>query len=270
MFENIKLICSDIDGTLVDNSRVMGQTVIDTIQKLKKHGYIFGLASGRPLRDVQLTLKDWGASDIYDFIVAWNGCELLDCINNKQYQYNIMSKDEVKEVVDFMSRYECVIHMYYKDQYLTSSNTDRAWYSAFRNKREYVVTNDLSTFYQSDSAGIMFRVNEADMPQIEKEANEFCKGKNYVAFKTQPNLIEFGNRYSNKAYGLRKICEIYNINLKDVMSFGDTTNDNPMFEISYGVCLLNGSDDTKKLAKMITKKTVDENGITDFANEYLL
>ena len=269
MFENIKLISSDIDGTLVDNSRVMNQITIDTLRQIRKRGYIFGLASGRPLRDVQLTLQQWKADDTYDFIIAFNGCELLDCINKKTYQFNTLSKQELKEIIDFMMQFDCNVHMYYQDKYLTSSNTDKAWYSAFRNKREYVVAEDLSMFYQSESCGIMFRVKQENMAQIEKATLQFCQDKNYVGFKTQADLMEFASRDCNKGFALKKIAEIYQISLEDVMSFGDTSNDNSMFEISYGVCLANGSDDSKKLAKMITSKPVGQNGIVDFVNNYL-
>ena len=48
-----------------------------------------------------------------------------------------------------------------------------------------------------------------------------------------------------------------NIALEDVAAFGDTTNDNDMIAISgTGVCMCNGSDDTKAIADFITEKVM--------------
>lgn len=43
-----------------------------------------------------------------------------------------------------------------------------------------------------------------------------------------------------------------------------------MLECCYGVCLVNGSDDTKALAKEITKYTAEEDGLAIWIEENLL
>jgi len=270
VFQNIKLLSSDIDGTLVDKSRQMKPEIINTIKRLKDHGYLFGLASGRPLRDVTKQISAWDALKYCDFIIAWNGCELWDSKTNQAYHYNLLKKEELKQIVEYMSQFDVNTHMYVDDIYLTNKDSDRAWYSAFNNSRVYTVAKDLSAFYQNDNGGIMYRIDPDKMASIEKAAIEFCIDKEYYAFKTQDDLLEFANRNSNKGYALKKICEIYNISLDETMAFGDTSNDNEMLKCCHGVCLVNGSEDTKACAEIITEKAVDEFGFIDFVDKYLL
>ena len=53
--------------------------------------------------------------------------------------------------------------------------------------------------------------------------------------------------------------ELHHIDLADVWVFGDTSNDNEMIRMAgLGICMENGSEDTKQIADMITEKPCDE------------
>lgn len=270
MFENIKLIAVDIDGTIVKTDRTISEKTIKSIEDLRKHGYMFGLATGRPVEDIIEKYKEWNMLKQFDFIIGWNGCELYDDKTKITHKYNYMSKEEIKEIVEFMSKYECTINMYKPNSvYLSSRETDRSWYSAFKNKRTYMVAKSLEEFYDEDNGGIMFRTKEEYMPAIEEDVSRLT-GKNYIGFKTQNDLMEFCHKDCTKGYALKKLAEMYNLNTLDCMCFGDTSNDNEMLRVSCGVCLKNGSDDTKACAKYITDKDCDDDGFADFVYKNLL
>ena len=94
----------------------------------------------------------------------------------------------------------------------------------------------------------MFRVKAEDMPEIEKWVNAH-PSENYLGVKTQSIMMEFCDKRINKAYALKKFCEIHDIKLSEVVAFGDTSNDNEMLQAAgLGVCLKNGSEDTKAIA----------------------
>ena len=52
MIKDVRLVICDIDGTLVKNNRELTQRTKDVIQRLRKHGILFGIASGRPLDEL--------------------------------------------------------------------------------------------------------------------------------------------------------------------------------------------------------------------------
>ena len=239
MYKNIKLISSDIDGTISTSKDYTSKRNIEAIEKLREKGILFGLASGRPVDDVMNKYQKWGMTKQFDFIIGWNGCQLYDDRTKKKYEYNYLTKQDIKEIIELMEEFECNVHMYLPNIYLSSKETDKAWFSAFKNKREFVATNNIEDFYQQDNGGIMFRTTEEKMPLIEKKVN-LITNKNYVGFKTQPDLMEFCHKDCNKGYALKKYCELYNIPLNDCVAFGDTSNDNEMLKVCYGVCLKNG------------------------------
>ena len=268
--KNVKLISADIDGTITSiKSHTTSQRNLDAIKELRNRGVLFGLASGRPLDDVVDKYKEWNLDKQFDFIIGWNGCQLYDDSDGKVYEYNYMSSQDLKETIDFMSEFTCTINMYSKNKYISSEETDRAWFSAFKNKREFVLEENIKKFYEQPNGGIMFRTKLEEMPQIEEKLKTL-KNKNYIGFKTQADLMEFAHKDCSKGYALKKYCEIHNIDLNDCVSFGDTTNDNEMLRVCYGVCMKNGSEDTKRCAKIITDKTCEEDGFSDYIEKNIL
>lgn len=269
-YKNIKVISSDIDGTIVDSSHEIHEVTSKKINELRKRGYIFGLASGRPAIDISNKYLEWGIDSQFDFLIGLNGVELYDVSSNKVISYNLLKKEWIKEIIEEMSVFNATVHMYCGNEYYSSLETERAWYSAFKNKRKFVVV-PIEKFYENDSGGLMFRCDLNRMPEIEKRLSIInSENRGYVGFKTQKDLVEFSNSDANKGYALKKYCEIHNIDLDDVMAIGDTTNDNEMLKVCHGVCMKNGSDDTKALAEIITDKTDSEDGFVDFVDKYLL
>lgn len=269
-FNNIKVISCDIDGTIVDDTRSIREPAVEAINKLRASGYIFGLASGRPVKDLMGKYQEWNVDKQFDFIIGLNGVELYDDKTGKTESYNVLKKEWLKTVIEEMSVFNPGVHMYVGDEYYSSVETDRAWFSAFKNKRKFQVV-PIEKFYEADRGGIMFRCDLERMPEVEKYLNKLnSENRGYKGFKTQADLVEFANDKANKGYALSKYLETYGINNEDCMAFGDTTNDNEMLKCCYGVCMKNGSDDTKACAKTITDKTDKEDGFADFINRYLL
>ena len=269
MYENIKVIVCDIDGTLCETTCDPNEYTLNVIRKLKDNNYKIALASGRAYDDLLTKASRWGLEFQFDFLIGLNGCQLYDDEDKKLYEYNCLTPNELKEIISIMQEFNPNIHMYKPGIYLSSKETDRAWYSAFKNKRIFTVAKSLEEFYDNNYPGIMFRVEAKQMPKIEEKVS-LLKNKNYKGFKTQDTLFEFTNINSSKAYALKKYCQMKNIDMNDVMAFGDTSNDNEMLECCHGICLLNGSADTKAICERVTDKTVIDDGFGHFVEDYVL
>ena len=119
-----------------------------------------------------------------------------------------------------------------------------------------------------ENAKIMFRIKANQMEEVESYFQAH-PSPNYIGFKTQPTLFEFTNIHTDKGYALRQYCEINGLSPEQVMAFGDTSNDNGMLEYSgLGVCLKNGSEDTKAIADVVTDRPCTMDGWADFMEKY--
>ena len=272
MKKNIKLVSADIDGTLLAKGDLnnLRESTKKAILDLRANGVLFGLASGRPYEDVNDIYASWGLEDQFDFLICWNGAELWDEKTKTKYEYNFLSKEDIKDIVEYMEPSNSVVNMYQPGLFYSSKVTEKAVLSAFKTNRTFKLIEDIEDYYRVDNGGIMFRSDDETVIEWEPKIAKFQKGRNFVGFKTQPNLLEFSHKDANKGYALREYCKLYNIDLDDCYAFGDTTNDNEMLKICHGVCLLNGSDDTKACAEFITDKIIEEDGFADYVYKNLL
>ena len=235
------------------------------IEECRRRGIYFGIASGRQLDELNF-YKTWGLENDFELIVGLNGCQLQDNILNKEERYFVMKKEWIKEAFEAMRPFIFNPVMYIGNKMMTNEITEIVKMSASHSKKEIIVAKEESDFYKEDNYKIMFRVDENDMPKIEEHVRNLNL-KNIRAFKTQNTLIEFSSKDVDKAITIEKFCEYHDIDVKDVIAFGDTTNDNGMIKwAGIGVCMSNGSDDTKAIADYICGDVADD-GVAKFIEE---
>ena len=71
----IKLITSDMDGSLLHTDKTMPKGFFELIQKLKQQGILFAAGSGRQLASLQNSFQPV-QKDMY--FIAENGCITID------------------------------------------------------------------------------------------------------------------------------------------------------------------------------------------------
>ena len=269
MFEKTRVVVCDIDKTLVEKYQLLSERAKSVIKTMRENGVYFGVASGRNIRDLQYIIGTWGLNDI-DFIVGLNGSELYDGVNDKTYKYFQMEPEWIKETFEILRPFKNNPVMYYGKAYMCGEYNESVHYSVQYTKADYIVAKSEEDFYQEPNAKMMFRINEKDMPALEERIKLF-ENPNYKGNKTQPNLMEFQHRNASKAYAIEQFCKFHGLTMENVAAFGDTSNDNEMIaSAGVGVVMINGSEDTKALADIITEKPCSEDGWADFIENVFL
>lgn len=264
-----KLVICDLDSTLIVKHQTLTPKAKEMIDTLRNNGVYFGVASGRPLYQIRYSMKSWGYDD-FDVLIALNGSSLWDGIHQKEYNYYVLKKEWIKETIDLMSHFDTNPSVYRNNSQLFLKDDEMVRLYASLTSLPVEIVEKEEDLYAEDTAKIMFRVDEEIMPEVEKWVNEH-PSDHFVGFKTQPGLMEFCDKRINKSYALKNFCEMQNIPLENVMAFGDTTNDNEMLKVAgTGVCMINGSEDTKAIADMITEKSCDDDGWADFMEKHVM
>lgn len=267
--KKIKLVICDIDGTLIVKHETLTPRAKKAINELRQKGIYFGVASGRPLYQIRYSLNEWGFND-FDIIIGLNGSSLWNGIEQKEYSYYKMKKEWIKETIDLMKPFPSNPSIYKENKQLFFKEDEMFRMYAEKTGLEVEVAKSIEDLYQEDNAKIMFRVSELDMPEIEKMVKRH-HSDSFVGFKTSPIMMEFCDKRINKGDALIKFCQMNNISLNEVVAFGDTTNDNEMLiTAGLGVCMHNGSEDTKSIADCITEKNCDEDGWADYMEQHIM
>lgn len=266
---NVKLVICDIDATLVNENKELMPITKETLIELHNKKIYFGIASGRPVDELKQNKIYWNYPYDFDFVMGMNGAELWDNIHQKEYSFFKMKKEWLKETLDLMQSIECTPFVYWKDKILCTRIDDVMLHSAHTSHKELEVVN-VEDLYAHENAKIMFRMKEEDMPRTEKLVAEHSNAF-YHGFKTQSTLLEFCDKRINKGYGLKKICELNDFDLENVVAFGDTSNDNEMLKLAgLGVCMKNGTQDTKDCADDITEYDNNHDGLGLYLKKHIL
>lgn len=259
-----QLVITDLDDTLIVKHQTLTPRAKRAIEVMREHGVYFGIASGRPIEQITPSLEEWGID--VDVILAFNGCHLLDCITGKRYEYFPMKAEWMKETFDLMRPFHVVPNIVVDGMNYFGEDM------GFPEIPHFPVTIvPEEEFYWVDNPKIMWRLyDDKDMPKIEAYVAEH-PSPYYKGFKTGPFLIEFANKNVSKGFALKEFCRMENVDIANVIALGDTSNDNELIiEAGCGVCLANGSDDTKAIADVITDLPCDEDGWADYIEKNVL
>ena len=268
---DIKLIICDIDGTLVNDQRQLSDLTKETIEKIHDKGIRFGVASGRAVSELQHFTNIWNLSFPIDIIIGLNGAQLWDEGQQKIFEYHKMKKEWIKEVLEILKPFDLNPYIVENGELLCARSDWFVEMSSKRNGSKIVIAKDESDFYKEEHAKIMFKISEDKIDDVMAYAKKHIKG-GYMAFKTQPIMLEFTDKRTDKANALKEYAKMNTLRMDEIMAFGDMTNDNNMLIVSgIGVCLKNGSDDTKDSADLITEHTNNEDGFARFLidNNYI-
>lgn len=267
------LIIADIDGTLAGKGQEMMPITRRAFQELHKRGAKLGVASGRPASDTLIKRTQcWDLGFDLDVLVGMNGGQVLDQNTGKYEEFYKLKKEYIKEIIEMMEP-TGLNPFVYKTGYMLSQYLDeRMSASAMRNHEPAIPAKDISELWEEDNAKLLFRL--PDDESLVEGIVAFAKAHPkpyYQSFLTGPMMLEFQDPRVNKGLAVQKYCEENGIDLKDVIAFGDATNDNEMLEVAgLGVCLKNGLESTKAYADVVMDYTCEEDGVGRYLFDTIL
>lgn len=269
MNKDIKLIITDVDGTILTDDKKMPQEVVKAIFKIKEKGILFGVASGRAKLTIDKVMPKYGIGDCIDCVVGLNGnvVSIKDKVNtyypldNKQLSYayeNSKHFDDISFCV-----YDDKINILYGDK--VNSTVEEV---IKINEYDFQIV-DMDKWLDNKSylKCMYIGTNEALMKIYDEVKLIETSGIRFL--KSSTRMYEINSTKVSKAFGIKKICEALNIDISNVMCFGDSENDVEMIsEAGVGVCMANGDDCVKQIANYTTKRDNNHGGLAYFLNDY--
>lgn len=272
MKRNVKLVIADIDGTLVSTDKKMGPLTKQALQELHDKGVYLGIASGRPCGEhLAARAAGWGFDWQFDVLIGMNGGQLWDTVNDKHSVHYPLKKEYIKEIMEFMDPTGVNCYVYRGDSTLVRWDDERMRASSVRNGEPMIVAKNDEEMWEKDNAKLLYRCKNTDEAEVALEMARSHPSENYQFFKTAPVMVEFQDPRVNKGVALEQFCKDNNISLDEVVAFGDQENDKFMLKYAgLGVCLVNGSDETKAFADDITEYNNDNDGVGHYIYDHIL
>lgn len=254
----IKLIASDIDGTLIPEGKTkLNPEIFDIIQTLKQHDIEFVVASGRQLESQQLLFAPVADKISY---ISENGA--ICTYKNEQYVITEFDRDLAMRILEEIEkRPNCKVTVSCPStQYIKSGDED-----FYRHMTTYLKYNITAVDSLQEINEPIVKIAFLDtVTQPESFAHFHNMFKDDIKVVTAGNLwVDFVPFGSSKAAGLKFLLEKLNLSPENAMSFGDQQNDIEMLEYSgTSYAMAHANPEIHKHATNITESV--ENTLHEF------
>ena len=256
----LKLIATDMDGTLLNDKKEMPEQTFDVIDRLHAKGVTFAVASGRQYLSIQ-RLYDEIKDDIV--IIAENGGIILD--QGEIIFADTMSRDDVREIVAAVNKVSglkitlCGLKSAYMfEENLMSELPLESVNDYFPIRTIIKSLDDLP----ADEEIVKFAIFD---PQLNARENIYGKLKHlthkYQFAVSGAEWTDIMNLGINKGAAIQKLQKKLDATKEETMVFGDALNDYEMMqEAYYSYAMANAVPEIKEISNF-TAPSNEEQGV---------
>lgn len=252
----IKLIVSDVDGTLVeDGGNYIKPRFFEVVHELKKRGIVFVACSGRgitSLKNIFKPVKD-------DIILCGENGGYIKCREHIVYQ-NFIDEDDVKELIYESRNMEEIVTCLCTPDVMY---IERAGINEFNWLNEgYEIKAELVEDLFTVNLKNVIKFSILDKIGVGKNSGILLNKKwREKMFVTEAGMewLDITNKDVNKGKAVSEIQRYLGIKKEETVIFGDNHNDIPMFSFAkYGFAVKNAREEVIDVADYITDSNKDD------------
>lgn len=268
----IKMITTDIDGTLLNNNKQISTHTKEVLQEARRQGIYVVLCSGRPLVGVQEYLSELGLTGNDDYVITFNGAQVQHGTGDRPLIANLLTGQ------DFCLLDELAHKLGVRGQAVTPDGNI------------YLTTPDISPVTVMDSyftkmllhvrpAALPTEVSHlakymwADVPKVLDQAIDNLPQKvrdKYYCVHSEEWFFEFMHPLATKGQAMVELAGKLKIMPSEVMAVGDQDNDLTMIETAgLGVAMGNANSTVKQEAQVVTEDN-EHDGLAVAVEKYVL
>lgn len=282
---NIKLVASDLDGTIIDRDNKIAHKNFEAISKIHNMNIPFAVCTGKSYSVSKKICEQFNAT----YGIFGNGTQIIDLRTGKELLRNILSQKDLLFVTTLAKRFHYHIHLYTDNEIITEelkymdlrnfiirneNSSGEIKFKVVKDIINYIETNKPDVFSAvittEDSSLESFQQlltinNNIDNAYINKRGKyrDRIINKDYEYINVSPTHI-------NKNEALNFLGEYLNIDKKYMMAIGDNVNDLEMVRDSgFGVAVSEAYDELKKVAKYVTKASVTDGAFAEAIYKYI-
>ena len=250
----IKLVATDIDGTILIPEGEFTEEAKNCIRELSEQGVKVVLVTGRMNAAASLIAKDLGLNTP---VISYQGGIIND--NGKFIYEKYLTAAQAQRVINWAKEEKIHLNLYNNDILYSEDDS----YEIQR------YCSNLHTNYQvkpfdeikKDKVNKVLAIdynNPERINKYEKELGEVFPDLYIV--KSTPYFLEFSNPEASKYHAVKFLQKYWNLNDDEILTIGDQNNDIALLQAGgIKVAMGNATDGLKEIADYVTD-TVYNNG----------
>lgn len=246
----IKLVAADLDGTLLNDDKRIGDETAAAIRDLAPRGIPFVIASARPPRSVRHIYQQLGLDTLQ---INYNGALIWDEPRRLAIDHRPLAGDLVLAMIRFARAIDprVLVTCEILDRWHTD-RLDNSYTTATGKLFQPDEIAPVETFCNRPITKLLLLGPPESMSTIRiRILDRFSSQINLVS--TEPELLQIMEKDVSKASALRRLASRYGVSLENILAIGDGENDMEMLdECGVGVAVANAAQSLKSIADWIT------------------
>ena len=272
----IKLIATDMDGTLLNAAHEISEENIQAIEYAQSQGITVVIATGRAFYEANTPVAQ---TDLKVPYICLNGAEVRDESFNISSTSNL-NRELIDRITDILNRDNIYYQIYtnigiytenpQRDLDIYIDIAERAGQKADVDKIKAGIQKriDNGTLKVVDNydkikdtpGEIVMKILafDSDLDKIDRVSEELAQSGSLAVSSSSRGNIEITHADAQKGIALQTIADRLQIDMSEVMAIGDNLNDISMLEhAGYSVAMANATSEVKATAKFETESNED-------------
>ena len=258
----IKLIATDIDGTILIPEGEFTEGVKNCINKLSAKGIRVVLVTGRMNAAAKLIAKDLGLNTpliSYQGGLVTNGDKIL-------YE-RYLTEEQAEKILAWAQKENVHINLYNNDILYSEDDCLEIQRYCYNQHTKYEIKN--FSEIKKDKVNKILAIDYNDPDKIDKYEKELPGiFPDLYIVKSTPYFLEFSNKEASKYCAVNFLQDYYGIKKEETLAIGDQNNDISLLQAGgIKIAMGNATEELKKCADYITD-TVYNDGFILAINKF--
>ncbi len=268
--KNIKLLALDLDDTLLRDDLTISFHTKNVLKKVEEAGVVVMLASGRSPNAMDRYARDLGLHKRPGYLVCNNGTTIIESHTGKVVKEFFLPIEAALAVYDLVDAEGFPVQIYDDGTIYVSRRNEYADIDQKLTGQRQVVVDNFRAFLAAGAQKMVIPGDPALLRPLETLLKTFI-GDRVTIFTSKPYFLEILPPATGKGEALAIVAQLLGIDKNQVMAIGDSMNDESMIRwAGFGVAMANGDPRIKALAKAVTMRTNEEDGVADFVERHII
>lgn len=257
-----KLVCVDLDGTLLKDDKTITKKNIKIIKEATSKGVVVCIATGRILKFVD-RVKD--LLEIDTPVIASNGGILF--YKENKVEINSLSYKSILRIKEIAKNYNVQVYLNTEDSIISEEIIPKDYsYNKINEevldkyKVNIVENYSFKRLYKEDNkrAIKVICINKDDLEEVKKIRKALEDTEEFEISSAEDYYCEINKKGISKGKAVEDLAKELGINIKEVICIGDGGNDIEMLKrAGLAVAMDNGIPEVKEISDYITSNNND-------------
>ena len=263
MAGKIKLVATDIDGTLVKWDTRVSDGVKNCVKKLQENGVKVVLVTGRMHCATKHLRDELGLNSP---VVSYQGGLIKDSDGKTLYQENLDS-DYAKEIINWAHKNDVHLNLYIDDKLYVEKDDDCVKRYTDGKFVPYTVCPFESL--KIENVNKILAIDYGNAERVTGWISELqAKFPELYIVKSTPFFCEIGSPMAKKSLGVEFLAKHWNLSQDEILTIGDQNNDIELLKAGgVKVAMGNATPELKECANFITD-SVENDGFVKAIDKF--